>query len=104
MSAIQLSTEEKNVWRIVQAVRQLVEGRNNATGIVTLRAGQVTTVVPAQNCGMGSAVFLFPRTANAAAKVATTYVKDADVIKGQFVVTHANSADADQSFYWIATG
>lgn len=104
MSVNTLATGEKDIYRIVQTVRQLAEGRTNATGTVTLTASATTTTVEAPNCGAGSAVFLFPATANAAAVVATTYVKEADVTSGQFIITHASDADTDQTFYYVALG
>lgn len=104
MSANTLSHTEKDLFRIVAAIRQLAEGRSNAAGTVTLTESATTTTVTAPNCGAGSAVFLFPATANAAAVVATTYVKPADVTAGQFIVTHASDSDTDQTFYYVALG
>jgi hypothetical protein len=39
-----------------------------------------------------------PMTANAAAALATTYIVPA---KGQFVITHANNAQADKTFRYV---
>ena len=102
--AIQLSPAETNIARIVQAIRQLINGRVNSTGIVTLRTGQVTTVVSAPNCGVGSRVFLSPRTAGAAALSPPPYVKDADVLAGSFTITHSSSAVTTLDFAWDARG
>ena len=87
-------------------IRQLLEGRSNAIGTVTLTHDGVatTTTVTAPNCGAGSIPFLFPRTANAASKVATTYVLAADVTSGQFIVTHDATANADETFGWVCFG
>jgi hypothetical protein len=104
MSAPIVSTNEKDLTKFAFAVQQLGQGRSNATGTVTLRASQVTTTVTAANCGAGSAVFLCPATANAAAVVATTYVLASNVTAGQFIITHASDADVDQTFYWVALG
>jgi hypothetical protein len=104
MSAAVLAPSEKDPFKIVMAVRQLVEGRSNATGIVTLAANAATTTVSAPNCAAASVVLLFPATAHAAAIVAATYVRAADITKGQFIVTHASNSDADKTFYWVALG
>lgn len=104
MSALVLQHGEKDPAKIVLAVNQLVEGRSNAVGSVTLRASQTTTTVAAPNCGAGAHVFLFPRTANAAAVVATTYVLSSNVTKGQFIITHASDADVDQTFSYVCLG
>lgn len=101
-SGFGLSSDEKNQQVINDAIRQLQQGRSNAVGTVTLTANAASTVVTAPNCGPNSAVFLFPRTANAAAIVAATYVSA--VVAGSFTVTHTNSATADKTFYWVALG
>lgn len=106
--AIQLAPEEKDIWRIVQAIIQLVQGRSNAVGEITLRAGHTTTVAtrlthPAvTNVSQGSEVFLIQRTANAAAVIATTYVSS--VGQGTFTVTHPNSANTDMTFGFESRG
>lgn len=104
MSAPVVQVGEKNLDRYQFAIKQLGEGRSNAVGVATLRASQTTTTVPAPNCGAGNAVFLFPATANAAAIVASAYVLEANVTKGQFIITHPSNANADKTFYWVALG
>lgn len=108
MSGINLAPEETNIWRIVQAIIQLMQGRSNAVGEVTLRANQTTTVVTktvhraAVNVGADSEVFLTPRTANAAAALATTWVSA--VGQGTFTITHASNAQIDKLFGFEARG
>ncbi len=104
MSAPVVQVGEKNLDRYQFAIKQLGEGRSNAVGVATLRASQTTTTVDAPNCGAGNTVFMFPATANAAAIVASTYVLEADVTKGQFIITHPSNANADKTFYWVALG
>lgn len=105
---INLSVDEKNVALIVEAVRQLAQGRSNAIGRVTLRANQTTTVVTkatdpaAVNVALGSEIFLSPRTANAAAALANVYVSS--VLHGSFVLTHSSTATTDRIFGWRADG
>lgn len=102
--AIVLQPEEKNLWRVVQAIIQLTQGRSNSTGVVTLAAGVTVTVVSAVNCSKGSRVFLTPETANAAAALATTYIKATDILQGSFTITHANTGTTDRTFGWDARG
>ena len=106
MSGINLAPGETNAGRIVAAIRQLIAGRSNAAGAVTLNANVASTTVVAPNCAAGSAVFLFPRTANAAAEVknGTLYVLPASVANRSFVITHANNAQTDRSFSYLAIG
>src|SRR5688572_7066106 len=104
MTATALSPAEKDPFKIVFAINQLVQGRSNAVGEVTLRLNETTTVVPAPNCAAGSHVFLFPRTAAAAGELGSTYVLSAKVVKGQFTITHDSNATVGRTFSWIALG
>lgn len=97
-----VATTEKDPAKFAIAIQQLYSGRSNATGSVTLAAGATSTVVPAINCAPQSAVFLFPKTANAAAAMATTFIPAAG--KQTFTITHANNAQTDRSFFWVAFG
>ncbi len=102
MSAFIVQTTERDLGKYATAIRQLAEGRSNAVGSVTLTANDTSTVVTAQNCGPDSFVYLMPKTANAAAALATTYI--ATIAAGTFTVTHANTADADKEFGFICLG
>lgn len=95
---------ETSVPRIVQAIRDLFAGRSNAVGTVTLRANQSTTTVTALNVGSGSRVFLMPTTANAAAEFGNGTIRISAVGQGSFTITHANDANADKTFFWLALG
>ena len=103
MSGIVLSPSETRIPRIVQAIRQLLQGRADSGGTVTLRANQVTTVVSAQNCSPSCSVFLTPKTAHAAA-LAGPYVLAANTLLGSFTITHVSSAQTDLTFGWDARG
>ena len=101
---VALSIAEKDPSRIVQAVRQLQEGRSNATGLATLTASTTTTLVTAVTCSAGSTVLLQPTTANAAAEIGagTGYVST--VADGSFTIAHANNAQTDRTFRWHCVG
>jgi hypothetical protein len=100
--AIQLSPEEKDVHRVVQAVRELVEGRHNAASRFTLTPGATSTVVAHPNCSRDCEPQFSPRTANAAAAVPTTWVSD--VSQGSFTVTHLSNGQTDREFGFTVTG
>jgi hypothetical protein len=95
---------ETDLYRIVRGVRELFEGRSNAVGSFTLAANAASTTVAAGNCGAGSTVLVFPRTANAAAewKNGTMYI--GTVSNGSFVVTHASNPQNDRTFMYAAFG
>lgn len=102
--AIQLQPGEKDITRIVSAIIQLVQGRQNSVGDVTLTPSVTSTTVSFQNCSTGCRVFLFPQTANAAAALATTYILATNILQGSFVITHANNAQIDKSFSFLCIG
>lgn len=88
---------------VSQAIKDLTEGRSNATGTVTLTANTTTTTVTKSTINANAGVFLFPTTANAAAALATTYATIA-ALGGSFTITHANNAQTDRTFYYIVIG
>jgi hypothetical protein len=104
MSTLVLSPQEKDTFKIVAALNQLAQGRSNAVGSVTLAANAASTPVAAPNCAAGSAIFLFPRTANAAAELGNGTIYVSSVSKQQFVIAHANNPQADRTFFWVALG
>lgn len=102
--AIQLRPEERDIGTIVNALIQVVQGRGNNIGRVTLTPAAVLTVVEFPNCSKECVVLLFPRTANAAAAVPTTYIPDATVLQGGFTIRHANNAQTDRDFFFLCIG
>lgn len=86
-----------------QAIRELIEGRSNAIGTVTLTAGATSTVVAKGTVNANAGVFLFPATASAAASVATTYATITPG-GGSFVVTHTSDAATDRTFHYLVNG
>lgn len=86
------------------AVRQLIDGRGNYHGRVTLTPGATSTLVSRTNANANAFVFLFPMSANAAAAVATTYILSTDITKDGFTVRHANAATGDRTFAYIMVG
>lgn len=95
---------ETDLYRIVQAIRELFAGRSNAVGTVTLTANAASTSVRAINGGAGSCVFLMPTTAHAAAEFGNGTIYVSAVAAGQFTITHANNSQADRTFFWAVLG
>jgi hypothetical protein len=93
-----------HLWNLTDALNLLQEGRSNAVGTVTLSAGVTSTTVTDNNFESSMVVLLQPKTANAAAALATTYVADADKSKGSFTITHANAATLDRTFAYVRLG
>lgn len=95
---------ERDPARVNQSIRDLFAGRSNAVGTVTLTANQATTAVTAINCGKDSKVFLMPTTANASAEFGNGTIRISAVAAGSFTITHANNAQNDRTFFWVALG
>lgn len=93
-------------WRrLVDAVIQLVTGRQNSVGDCTLAVSPATTTfVSFENCSQDCRVFLEPQTLNAAAALAATYIRRVDIKQGGFTITHAASAQNDRSFSFLCIG
>jgi hypothetical protein len=106
VSGINLAPGETGPARIVAAIRQMMQGRNNAAGTCTLLHGAASTTVTAPNCAAGSSVFLFPATAHAGAELAAggCFVPVATVANGSFKITHANNSQTDREFYFVCLG
>ncbi len=80
-------------------VNQLAAGRSNAVGTVTLTAGATSTTYIGPEVNENGQAFLFPRTANAAAAVATTYASVSRIAGVNTVtITHANAGTTDRTF------
>lgn len=93
-----------HLWNLTDAVNGLTDGYSNAVGEVTLTAGATSTTVTDNRFQSSMEVVLTPKTANAAAALATTYIATADKAKGTFVVTHANNAQTDRVFGYVRFG
>jgi hypothetical protein len=104
MSLLVPNTTEQDLTKFAMALRQIGEGRSNATGTFTLTANAASTAVTAVNCGSSSTVLVTPTTANAAAEIGAGTMYIGTVGNGTFTVTHANNAQADRTFLYAAFG
>jgi hypothetical protein len=95
---------EKDLFKIVRAVRELFEGRSNAVGTFTLTASATSTTVTAANCGAGSTVLLTPTSAHAATEIGNGTIYVSSVANGSFTVTHASNSQPDRTFLYAALG
>lgn len=86
------------------AINQLIRGRSNAVGEVTLTANTTTTTVTGPNINADAQVFLMPRTANASAEFGNGTIRISAVAGGSFTVTHANNAQTDRIFGYLVIG
>lgn len=97
-------------FRISRIVNNIMKGRTNNVGTVTLTANSATSVVTLAKgqLSQDSAIIFDPLTATAATELygSTMYVLTAsrDVTNKQFTITHANSAVTTRSFRYIIVG
>jgi len=94
--------EEHHRRQIAGVIFQLLNGKTNNTGTITLTAGAGSTAVTFDKAGSNSKITLSPTTSNAAAAIATTYVSAKG--KKTFTLTHANNAQTDRIFDFVVTG
>jgi hypothetical protein len=97
---------EASAWlgRVRDVVNNIMRGKLNCTGAVTLAAGAVSTLLSDVRIGGGSVLLLQPTTANAAAELGNgTLYFDAPGA-GSVVIRHANNAQIDRSFSYVVIG
>lgn len=105
-----LEQESEREWlrKNAIAINQILEGRINSTGTVTLANGAATTVVTDRRVGNDSVILFMPLTANASAEIGagTMYVGTANIAPRsfQFTINHANNAQTDRSFRYVILG
>jgi hypothetical protein len=100
--ARKLQPHEKEMFPVVSTVNELVDGRSNNVGSVTLTPGATTTTVTFATASSSSMIALSQRTANAAAALSTTFISSK--LNGSFVLTHLNNAQVDRTFDFSCVG
>lgn len=93
-----------DLTKLNQAIEQIDQGRLNCSGEFTLAASATTTNVPAPTVAPGTAISYSAKTVNAAGAYATTFILDANISAGSFIVSHASAASTDRTFSWIGIG
>lgn len=94
-----LKTEGESPRDVARAVNQILDGKINSVGSVTLDTGTTTTLVADYRCSVNSKVLLTPTSANAAAE--SPWVSAA---KQSFTITHASASTTDRSFGYVVLG
>lgn len=94
--------------RIAYKSNELLNGKSNNIGSITLTANQATTTVTeaAGRIGEDTVVLFMPTTANAAAEIGAggIYVSGRSVANKTFTITHANNAQTDRAFNYVLIG
>lgn len=87
---------------VSEKVNNLLRGKMNAVGSLTLAINAATTTLTDSRIGGGTFICLSPTTANAAAALGTTYI--GAKAKGSATIAHANNAQADRTFDVLLIG
>ena len=90
-----LANEADHRRQIAQAVNRLNQGAMNVTLIVTLDAGATSTPVVDARISIQTCDIFSPRTANAAAALASTYAVPTN---GSLVVYHGSNGQTDRTY------
>jgi len=99
-----LSIRQTNFYEVNDRVNQLMQGRSNAVGQVTLSStGATSTTVSAPACGPLSGVYLAPQT-SVAQSSAAAFVASTNVFAGKFIISHSSSTSTNRIFAWAAFG
>lgn len=85
-----------------RTINEMLRGRANNVGEVTLEAGTTTTTISDIRIKQTMTAVLIPRSANAAAAMTNVYISA--VADGSITLTHANTATVDRTFDYILHG
>ena len=84
--------------RVITLLNQVRRGRLNNGGDVTLTANAATTTLNDPLITTNSGIFLMPKSANAAAALATTYFSNPT--PGSIIINHASNAQVDKTYVY----
>ena len=99
-----LPPEATSGREISQVVNNILDGKLNSTGSVTLTASAATTAVTDFRAGNESVILFMPTTANAAAEQAAGGFYVSSRGKQTFTLSHANNTQTDRTFDYIVIG
>ena len=83
-------------------IRNLVDGKSNNTGSITLTANATTTTLTDTRVGANSVIVFMPKTANAASAMTSLFVSARGT--GTATLTHDSNAATDRQFEYVIIG
>lgn len=88
---------------ISEVLNNLVEGKSNNTGTITLAVDNATTTtIYDERIGYNSIIMLMPTTANAVSSLTNVYISAR--AKGSAIITHSANTDIDKTYGYIIVG
>ena len=97
-----LIPQTASTLQIATTTNEMVRGRANNVGDVTLDANVTTTTISDIRIKQTMTAVLIPRTANAAAAMTNVYISA--VADGSITLTHSNAATVDRTFDYVLHG
>lgn len=88
--------------RLADAINNILRGKINAGGEVTLTANSATTTLSDVRIGTDSVILMQPTTENAAGALSGIYFGTPG--DGTVTINHANNAQTDKSFRYVVIG
>ena len=102
MSLQTLIPQTASPMQISTTVNEILKGRGNNVGEVTLDANVTTTTISDIRIKQTMTAILIPRTANAAAAMTNVYISA--VADGSITLTHSSTATVDRTFDYVLHG
>ena len=98
--------ERRHRTQIATRVNQMLVGKINNVGDLTLAANSAATILRDPRLSPRSTLQFDPMTANAAAELyaGTMYITEANRQTGAFTITHANAVSTDRTFRYAILG
>lgn len=96
-----VSSRSTNILEHAEALASLTRNRN---GTITLTHDVTSTTVTDPTLTPNSVILFDPTTSHAAVELAAGTMFVSSRLTGSFVIAHANNAQTDRTFRWIAGG
>jgi len=92
-----------NEREISEVTNNILNGKTNNTGTVTLNVSSATTTtISDERIGFNSVILLMPTTANAASSLTNVYVSART--QGTATLTHSANTNTDKTYSYIIVG
>ena len=101
---VQLPYDGGTGREVSSVVNNILDGKINSTGTVTLTSSSSTTTVTDARVGSDSIILLMPTTSNASAEQGNGTIFVSQRNKQSFVLTHANNRQNDRTYGYIVIG
>lgn len=86
------------------AVNNVLNGKHNATGTVTLTASSATTTLKDERIGANTVITFSPQKANAAVATANLWQTFPNVTAKEATLNHTNNSQTDRTFGYSLNG